>query len=173
MFKVRQMVMVVLLLAQGIFEALREMEDFTQLEERVQRITQEAARKLLINALEELDKRLLGQKEKGLKVVGNRKRPLLTSIGELTFRRWGLGSPIALIFAPAKAACSFPGIHLPMKQVQVGLNSPDLVKWAIDQYGRPLPRGSYPVASGPPCLARYMAASAAASSSSPVVPWTG
>jgi len=87
MFKVRQIVLLVLYLAQGIFEVLKEAEDFTQLEERVHSLTQGAAGKLLTYALEEIDQRLLAQKEKGLEVVGSRERTLVTSVGELRIRR--------------------------------------------------------------------------------------
>ena len=43
MFKFRQVVMVVLLLAQGIFEALKEADDFSQLEEQIHKLSQQAA----------------------------------------------------------------------------------------------------------------------------------
>jgi len=87
MFKIRQVIMVVLLLAQGIFEALKEAEDFSQLEEEIQKLSQRAAGQLFVEALEEIDQRLLAQKERGLEVVGKRERTLLTSFGEITFKR--------------------------------------------------------------------------------------
>lgn len=87
MFKVRQIVLVVLLLAQGIFEALKEAGDFTQLEEKLQSLTQRAAGMLLAFALEEADRRLLARKDQALKVVGSRDRTLVTSVGELRIRR--------------------------------------------------------------------------------------
>ncbi len=87
MFKIRQVIMIVLLLAQGIFEALKETEDFSQLEERIYKLSQKAAGQLFVEALEEIDQRLLAQKESGLKVVGKRERTLLTSFGEITFKR--------------------------------------------------------------------------------------
>lgn len=87
MFKFRQVVMVVLLLAQGIFEALKEADDFSQLEEQIHKLSQQAAGQLFVEALEEIDQRLLSQKEAGFKVVGKRERTLLTSFGEITFKR--------------------------------------------------------------------------------------
>ena len=87
MFKLRQVIMVVLLLAQGIFEALKEAEDFSQLEEQVYKLAQQAAGQLFVEALAELDQRLFAQKESGLEVVGKRERTLLTSFGEITFKR--------------------------------------------------------------------------------------
>jgi len=87
MFKLRQVIMVVLLLAQGIFEALKEAEDFSQLEEQVHKLSQRAAGQLFVEALEEIDQRLLAQKESGFEVVGKRERTLLTSFGEITFKR--------------------------------------------------------------------------------------
>jgi len=42
MFKVRQIILLVLFLAQGIFETLKEAGDFSQVEERVYNLTQRA-----------------------------------------------------------------------------------------------------------------------------------
>lgn len=87
MFKVRQIVMVVLLLAQGIFEVMKEAGDFKQLEEKVHSLTQRVAGMLLAFALEEVDQRLLAQKDRALKVKGSRERTLVTSVGEIRIRR--------------------------------------------------------------------------------------
>ena len=86
MFKIRQAVMVILLLAQGIFETLEESSDFTQLEERVHTLTQKAAGMLLTFALEEIDRQLLAKKDKTLQVVGTRERVLVTSVGGFKLR---------------------------------------------------------------------------------------
>ena len=87
MFKIRQILMVVLLLAQGIFEALKEARDFTQLEEKVHRLTQQAGGVLLTFALEEIDQRLMAQREKTLKVIGSRERTLISTMGEIKIKR--------------------------------------------------------------------------------------
>lgn len=87
MFKVRQVLLLVLFLSQGIFDLLKEVKDFTQLEEGAHSLTQGAAGKLLTFALEEIDQRLLAKKDKGLKVVGSRERTVVTSVGELKIRR--------------------------------------------------------------------------------------
>ena len=87
MFKVRQIILIVLFLAQGIFEELKEAEDFSQLEEKVHSLSQKAAGMFLKFALEQIDQRLLAQKGKELKVVGNRERTLVTSVGEVTIKR--------------------------------------------------------------------------------------
>lgn len=87
MFKIRHVVQVVLLLVQGIFEVLRKPVDFSQLEEELHRLTQEAAGTLLVHTLEEIDRRLLAHKNEGLKVVGSRKRTLITTVGEITIKR--------------------------------------------------------------------------------------
>ena len=63
MFKVRQLIKVVLLLAQGIFEALKETEDFSQLEEQIHKLAQRAAGQLFVEALEEIDQRLLAKRK--------------------------------------------------------------------------------------------------------------
>jgi hypothetical protein len=87
MLKIRQIVMIVLFLVQGILKILKESSDFTQLEECLHNLTQESAGMLLIFALEEIDRRLLAQKEKTLQVVGTRERVLVTSVGELKLKR--------------------------------------------------------------------------------------
>lgn len=87
MFKVRQIVMVVLLLAQGIFDILKEAGDFKQLEEKVHSLTQQVSGMLITFALEELDQKLLSRKDEGLKVAGSRERTLVTSVGEIKIRR--------------------------------------------------------------------------------------
>jgi len=87
MFKIRQVVLLVLFLAQGIFEILKGSNDFTELEEKVHSLTQRVAGMLLTYALEEIDLRLLAQKDKALKVVGIRERILVTSVGEIVIRR--------------------------------------------------------------------------------------
>ena len=61
MFKVLQVINVVLFLAQGIFEALKETEDFSQLEEQIHKLAQRAAGQLFVEALEEIDQRLIGR----------------------------------------------------------------------------------------------------------------
>ena len=67
--------------------ALKGSVDFTQLEEELHRLSQEVAGALLVHALEEIDQNLLAQKEEGLEVVCRKKRTLVTSVGEITFKR--------------------------------------------------------------------------------------
>ncbi|MCL6478218.1 MAG: hypothetical protein K6T65_07350 [Peptococcaceae bacterium] len=57
MIKIRQLVMVILFLVKGIFEALRTVKDLEELEEQIQRLVQKAAGMLLTEALEEIDRR--------------------------------------------------------------------------------------------------------------------
>lgn len=87
MYKIRQIVLLVLFLARGIFEALKESGDFTQLEEKVHGLAQGAAGKLLTFGLEEIDQRLLARKDKTLKVIGSRERTYVTCVGEIKIRR--------------------------------------------------------------------------------------
>lgn len=87
MYKIRHIVQIVLYLAQGIFEVLKEPGTFSNIEARVQSLSQRAAGMLISYALEEIDQRLLAQKDKTLKVVGHRERTLVTSIGEIKIKR--------------------------------------------------------------------------------------
>jgi hypothetical protein len=61
--------------------------DFTQLEEKLHRLTQQAGGMLLTFALEELDRRLLAQRDRALKVIGFRERTLITAVGEIKIKR--------------------------------------------------------------------------------------
>ncbi|MGQ5710543.1 ISLre2 family transposase [Desulforudis sp. Tu-874] len=88
MIKVRLIVQVVLLLAKGIFEILRSVANVRELEERMQRLVQEAALRLFRAALEEIDGALAAQRDtKKYKSVGFRERTLITSFGELRLKR--------------------------------------------------------------------------------------
>lgn len=88
MLKIQQLVMVILQLAQEIFEILRSVRNLEELEERIQLSTQKAARTLLTEALEQIDMQLAGQRNQTtLKNVGMRNRTINTSLGEITFRR--------------------------------------------------------------------------------------
>ncbi len=87
MFKIRQLVWVVLLLAKGIFKILQETSDFKRLEEEVGGLVQQATSQMLYHALEEIDQKLLAQREESLRVVGKRQRTLVTSAGEITIQR--------------------------------------------------------------------------------------
>jgi len=60
MFSIRQIVKVVLLMVQGIFKALKESTDFTQMAKKMHRLAQEAAGMLLVHALEEMDAEAVG-----------------------------------------------------------------------------------------------------------------
>ncbi|MFZ5647098.1 MAG: hypothetical protein ACOY30_05695 [Bacillota bacterium] len=56
MIKIRQLVMVVLLLVQRIFEVLKSANNLEDLEGQIQVLVQKAAGKLLVEALQEIDK---------------------------------------------------------------------------------------------------------------------
>ena len=88
MINIRLLVQVILLIAQGIFEALRSVQKFEELEERMQRLVQRAALILLEEALNQIDRRLCAARDtKKLKVIGLRSRTVVTSFGELSFKR--------------------------------------------------------------------------------------
>lgn len=81
------MVEVLLLLMQGVYKALFEGGDFKALELAVERVVQEATRRLLVVALEAKDGWLMEHRGGGLRLVGVRRRRLLTKVGEVVFRR--------------------------------------------------------------------------------------
>jgi hypothetical protein len=75
------------LLMQGVHKALFEAPDFKALELAVERLVQEAARRLLALALEAKDQWLMEHRDRRLRLVGTRARSLLTRAGEVTFTR--------------------------------------------------------------------------------------
>ncbi|MEW6572818.1 MAG: UPF0236 family transposase-like protein [Bacillota bacterium] len=88
MINIRLLVQVILLIAQGIFEALRSARRFEELEEKIQRLVHRAALILLEEALDQVDRRLCAARDvKRLKVIGLRSRTIVTSFGELSFKR--------------------------------------------------------------------------------------
>lgn len=88
MLNIQQLIMVILQLIQEIFEILRSVRNLEDLEERIQLSVQKAARVILTEALEQIDKRLACERNsKTLKNVGMRNRTINTSLGEITFRR--------------------------------------------------------------------------------------
>lgn len=87
MFKIRFLVEVVLFLAKEIFEVFRSVRDVGELEERVQRLVQQAGGKMLEEALAHIDLKLSGERDPALKNVGQRSRTLVTSFGEITVKR--------------------------------------------------------------------------------------
>ncbi len=87
MFKIRQIVLIVLFLAQGIFKVLKESGDFSQLEEQLSYLIHQGVGMLISFALDEIDRKLLAQKDQGLKVIGKRQRTLITTAGEIKVNR--------------------------------------------------------------------------------------
>jgi len=88
MYRIPQSELIVLKLEKGILEAARESRDFEELEEKVQRLIQEATRIMLGNLLTTIDDEMLADKEKEeLKVVGNRTRGIITTVGEIKIKR--------------------------------------------------------------------------------------
>jgi hypothetical protein len=82
-FKIQLLVEIVLLMAKEIFKLIRTSRSIDELEEQVQRLTQQATGKLLVGILEHIDLQLGSQRDPALKNVGRRSRTLVTSFGEL------------------------------------------------------------------------------------------
>lgn len=87
MWVLRELVEIVLLLAQGLYRALGEARDFASLELSVERVRQEATRRLLVLALEAKDRWLMERRDPGLRLVDVRRRSLMTKVGEVAFVR--------------------------------------------------------------------------------------
>ncbi|MGE5578401.1 MAG: UPF0236 family transposase-like protein, partial [Bacillota bacterium] len=88
MMDIRHVVALVLFLVKGICGLLKEFRDFGGLEEGVRRLVQEAGQKVFVWALEELDEKLLKQRDRAnLDVVRFCERTWVSTFGSLTVRR--------------------------------------------------------------------------------------
>ncbi len=88
MSDIRHVVSAVLLLVNGIQELLESERDFESLEEGVQRLVQETSQKVFAWVLEELDEKLLSQRDKSkLEVVKSCERTWVSTFGSLTVKR--------------------------------------------------------------------------------------
>lgn len=89
MWTVRELLEIVLLMANEIGEGVIGCGSFRDLEERSFRVSQDAARRLLMLACASLDKQMLAEREKSrLKPVHRKRRRLLTWFGEVELERW-------------------------------------------------------------------------------------
>ncbi len=89
MADVRHVVAAVLFLVKGIIGLFSDARDFVSLEERVHRLVQEASQMVFVWALEGLDEKLCGERDKAaLKPISvNKERTLVSSFGEFTIKR--------------------------------------------------------------------------------------
>jgi hypothetical protein len=74
-------------MAEGLFGALRSAKDFGELEDEVRRLSQQAACRLLEVGLREIDDGLMRGRDRGLEVIGERSRGIVTTFGELRISR--------------------------------------------------------------------------------------
>ena len=88
MLEIRQLVEAVLLLVEGIWELIGSCHDGVEFEDRLRRLSLEVSARIYRWSLERLDDRLLQERDRQrFKVVGFRERMLVTTLGEVRFRR--------------------------------------------------------------------------------------
>lgn len=88
MLEIRQLVELVLLLVEGIWELLGSCRDGIEFEDRLRRLSLEVSARIYRWSLERLDDRLLEERDRSrLEVIGFRERTLVTTMGELQLRR--------------------------------------------------------------------------------------
>lgn len=88
MVDIRQVVEAILLFINGMWELFSSSRDGLEFEEGVHRLWQDVGCRLYVWSLERLDNKLMqGRDRDRWKVVGFRPRTLVTSFGEVTFRR--------------------------------------------------------------------------------------
>jgi len=87
-YRIQQLVKVFLQLVVGIFEVFNTARSFGELEERIQRLSQQTTAELLELGLEEIDRRLAADRDKRqLENLGKRERTIVTTAGEIRFER--------------------------------------------------------------------------------------
>ena len=84
---VRRVVEVVLLLASGIYDLLKNADRFEDLETGVYDLVRRATLQLLEHCFERIDQRLMAKRGQKFRVVGFRQRSMLSPFGEIRIRR--------------------------------------------------------------------------------------
>lgn len=88
MMDIRHVVAAVLLLVKGICELLSDSRDFADMEEGVRRLVQKAGQDVFVWALEELDERLMRERDTAnLDEVRFCERTWVSTFGSMTVRR--------------------------------------------------------------------------------------
>jgi len=85
--RIPQVVATILLLYEGINEALNTCNDFYSLEEKIAIVVREASCMVLKEVLERLDDRLLACRDENLEGWRMKERKITSSFGELEIRR--------------------------------------------------------------------------------------
>lgn len=134
MWTIQQIVGVVLFLAKALYKALSGSTSLAELEQAILRMSQEAARRLLEAAVEEMDNRLLAAPENaGLEVVNRKERRVMMLFGEVSIQRRYYRDPRTgkRRFLLDEALGLEPGQRLSPGVTELG------VKFAVDMpYGR-------------------------------------
>ncbi|SMB95932.1 Uncharacterised protein family (UPF0236) [Thermanaeromonas toyohensis ToBE] len=88
MIDIRQIVGGVLLFASGLEKLIGECKDFYELEKGIHELTQKVCSQMLTWALEQIDTRLMNERDRSLwEVVGFRAKTALSTFGEFIYRR--------------------------------------------------------------------------------------
>ncbi|MDN5364521.1 MAG: hypothetical protein PWQ91_1583, partial [Eubacteriales bacterium] len=88
LFNIRQIVGSILLLAHKMEEIITGSKDFYEIERRIHEVSQEICKRMLSWALEEIDKRLMEERDREKwEVVGFRTKGAISSFGEFPYKR--------------------------------------------------------------------------------------
>ena len=87
MYWIQQLLEVFLQLVADIYEIFKTAGSFEELEECVQRLVQKTTAELIKIALEEIDNQLAAERDKELENIDKRERTIVTTAGEITFKR--------------------------------------------------------------------------------------
>ena len=85
---IRHIVGIILLFVQGLMKIIKESKDFYELERGIHELTQKVSRQLLEWAAEEMDRKLMENRDKRVwEVIGFRTKQVISIFGEFTYRR--------------------------------------------------------------------------------------
>lgn len=88
MLNIRQIVGAVLLFINGLVKLIGESKDFYELEKGIHELCQKVSKQIFIWALEQIDTRMMNERDRSTwEVVGFRARTIVSSFGELCYRR--------------------------------------------------------------------------------------
>ncbi|AEM78700.1 hypothetical protein Thewi_1277 [Thermoanaerobacter wiegelii Rt8.B1] len=88
MLDIRHIVGAILLFANGLIKIIKESKDFYELEEGIHELTQRISNQIFAWALEEIDTRLMKERDRNIwEVVGFRAKQVVSTFGEFIYRR--------------------------------------------------------------------------------------
>lgn len=87
MLDIRHIIGAVLLFVSGLVKLIRECKDFYELEKGIHELCQKVCNQVFTWALEQIDTRLMNERDRTWEVVGFRAKTAVSTFGEFLFKR--------------------------------------------------------------------------------------